>query len=57
MAHAMTILGRIIEGRVKKSVNIDNMQFRFVAERSMTDAMAFKDGLDNCINYVWVSSR
>ena len=35
----MKILDIVIEGRVKKIVKIDSMQFGFMAERSMTDAV------------------
>ena len=39
MEHAMNILERVVEGRVRKIVKIDSMQFGFVAGRSMTDAI------------------
>ena len=40
LEHVMKVLERVIEGRVRKIVKIDmNMQFGFMAERSMTDAI------------------
>ena len=39
LEHAMKVLERVIEGRVRKIVKIDNMQFGFMAGRSMTDAI------------------
>ena len=38
LEHAMKVLERVIEGRVRKIVIIDSMQFGFVARRSTTDA-------------------
>ena len=35
----MKVLERVIEGRVRRIVRIDNMQFRFMAGRNMTDAI------------------
>ena len=37
--HAMKILERVIEGRLRKIVKIDNMQFGFMSGRSTTDAI------------------
>ena len=37
--HAMKVLERVIEGRVRKIVKIDNMQFGFLAGWSTTDAI------------------
>ena len=37
--HAMKVLERMIEGRVRKIVKIDNVQFGFMAGRSTTDAI------------------
>ena len=37
--HAMKVLERVIEGRVRKIVKIDNMQIGFMAGRSMTNAI------------------
>ena len=39
LGHAMKVLERVIEGRVRKIVKIDNMQFGFMAGRSTTDAI------------------
>ena len=39
LEHAMKVLERVIEGRVRKFVKIDDMQFGFMAGRSTTDAI------------------
>ena len=39
LEHAMKVLERVIEGKVRKIVKIDDMQFGFMAGRSMTDAI------------------
>ena len=39
LKHAMKVLERVIEGRVRKIVKIDDMQFGFMAGRSTTDAI------------------
>ena len=39
LEHAMKVLERVIETRVRKIVKIDSMQFGFVAGRSTTDAI------------------
>ena len=39
LEHAMKVLERVIEGRVRKIVEIDSMQFGFMAGRSTTDAI------------------
>ena len=39
LEHAMKVLERVIEGRVRKTVKIDSMQFGFMAGRSSTDAI------------------
>ena len=39
LEHAMKVLERVIEGRVRKIVKIDDMQFGFMAGRSTTDAI------------------
>jgi hypothetical protein len=39
LEHAMKVLKRVIEGRVRKIVKIDSMQFGFMAGRSTTDAI------------------
>ena len=39
LEHAMKVPEREIEGRVRKIVKIDSMQFGFMAGRSMTDAI------------------
>ena len=36
----MKVLERFIEGRVRKIVKIDNMQFGFMAGRNTTDAIS-----------------
>ena len=35
----MKVLERVIEGRLRKIVKIDSMQFGFMSGRSMTDAI------------------
>ena len=37
--HVMKILERVVEGRVKKIVKIDDMQFGFMAGKGPTDAI------------------
>ena len=37
--HVMKILEKVIEGRVKKIVKIDDMQFGFMAGKGTTDAI------------------
>ena len=37
--HVMKVLERVIEGRVRKIVTIDEMQFGFMAGRGTTDAI------------------
>ena len=39
LEHVIKILERIIEGRVKKIVKIDDMQFGFMAGKGTTDAI------------------
>ena len=39
LEHAIKGLGRVIEGRVRKIVNIDSMQFEFMAGRNTTAAI------------------
>ena len=39
--HAMKVLERVIEERLRKIVRIDSMQFGFMAGRSTTDGMLF----------------
>ena len=39
LEHAMKVLERVIERRVRKIVKIDSMQFGFMASRGMTDAI------------------
>ena len=39
LEHAMKVLERVIETRVRKIIKIDSMQFGFVAGRSTTDAI------------------
>ena len=39
LEHAMKVLERVIEGRLRKIVKIDNMQFGFMSGRSTTDAI------------------
>ena len=39
LEHAMKVLERVIETRVRKIVKIDSMQFGFMAGRSTTDAI------------------
>ena len=39
LEHAMKVLERLIEGRVRKIVKIDSKQFGFMAGRSTTDAI------------------
>jgi hypothetical protein len=39
MSHAMKIWERVIDGRIRKDINISNEQFGFVAGKSMTDAI------------------
>ena len=39
LEHAMKFLERVIEGRLRKIVRIDSMQFGFMAGRSTTDAI------------------
>ena len=39
LEHAMKVLKRVIEGRLRKIVRIDSMQFGFMSGRSMTDAI------------------
>ena len=39
LEHALRVLERVIDGRVRKIVKIDNMQFGFMAGRSTTDAI------------------
>ena len=39
LEHAMKVLESMIEGRVRKIVKIDNMQFGFMAGRSATDVI------------------
>ena len=39
LKHAMKVLKRVIEGRLRKIVRIDSMQFAFMAGRSTTDAI------------------
>ena len=39
LEHAMKVLERVIEGRVRKIVKIDDMQFVFMAGRTKTDAI------------------
>ena len=39
LEHAMKVLERVIEGKLRKIVKIDSMQFGFMSGRSMTDAI------------------
>ena len=39
LEHAMKVLERVIERRVRKIVKIDDMQFGFMADRNTTDAI------------------
>ena len=39
LEHAMKVMERVIEGRVRKIVKIDNLQFGFLARKSLTDAI------------------
>ena len=39
LEHAMKVWGRVIEGRLRKIVKIDSMQFGFMSGRSTTDAI------------------
>ena len=39
LEHAMKILERVIEGRLRKIVKIDSMQFGFLSGKSLTDAI------------------
>ena len=39
LEHVMKILERVIEGRVRKIVRIDDMQFGFMAGKGTTDAI------------------
>ena len=40
LEHAMKVMERVIEGRLRKIVKIDNMQFGFMARiKSLTDAI------------------
>ena len=39
LEHAIKVLERVIEGRVRKIVKIDIMQFGFMSGRSLTDAI------------------
>ena len=39
LEHAMKVMERVIEGRVRKIVKIDSMQFRFMVGRSTTEAI------------------
>ena len=39
LEHAMKVLERVIEGRLRKIVKIDNMQFGFMSGRGTTDAI------------------
>ena len=39
LEHAMKVLERVIEARVRKSVKTDSKQFGFMAGRSTTDAI------------------
>ena len=39
LEHAMKVLGRVIEERVRNIVRIENMQFGFMAARSTTNAI------------------
>ena len=39
LEHAMKVLERVIEGRLRKIVKIDSMQFGFMSGRSTTDAI------------------
>ena len=39
LEHAMKVLERVIEGRLRKIVKIDSMQFGFMGGRSTTDAI------------------
>ena len=41
LEHAMKVLERVIEGRVRKIGKIDDMQFGFMAGRSTTDAILY----------------
>ena len=39
LEHGMKVLERVIEGRLRKIVKIDSMQFGFMSGRNMTDAI------------------
>ena len=39
LEHAMKVLERVIEGRLRKIVKIDSMQFGFMSRRGTTDAI------------------
>ena len=39
LEHAMKVLERVIEGRLRKIVKIDSMQFGFISGMGMTDAI------------------
>ena len=39
LKHAMKVLERVIEGRLRTIVKIDSMQFRFMAGKSTSDTI------------------
>ena len=53
--HAMKVLERVIEMRVRKIVKIDSMKFGFMAGRSTTDAI-FSPSV-NCRRNIWQRIR
>ena len=49
LEHVMKILERVIEGRVKQIVKIDDMQFGFMAGNGTTDAILLFDSFKKSI--------
>ena len=54
LEHAMKILERVIEWRVRKIVKIDNMQFGFMAGRSTTDAIFIVRHRPYKLCFLWI---
>ena len=46
LEHAMKVMERMIEGRLRKIVKIDNMQFGFMARKSLSQIIG-------CIRNTW----
>ena len=44
LKHAMKVLERVIEGRLRKIVKIDSMQFGFMSGKSTTNAVYIAAG-------------